>query len=289
MPIETKISSKISFRQKWHSVIWAGLLPTRWYLNRFPITRGKGVLRNLILVPLLPPRPNEFVATVAGNRQLYLQYRDTIGITTLLEGSFESAEVNCLRTHLGPGSIAIDVGANIGIFTIPLADKVGKNGQIWAFEPIPENIHRLKKNISLNNLQNIKIRECAVGDKKSNTKIYVCEDLAYASQDKNINRANQQGWMDVEITTLDAEWLRAGQPRVQIIKIDVEGAEISVLEGAKELIARQRPQIMLESTSQEQLQAITEKLSEFGYKRTQPSNFSGWNYLFIQKTNHRNE
>jgi hypothetical protein len=86
---------------------------------------------------------------------------------------------------------------------------------------------------------------------------------------------------EVPMTTLDAEWIAAGRPEVSALKIDVEGGELDVLRGASELLASQRPAVLLEAWGAEQLQPIVALLAAVGYERHQPAGFEERNYLFL--------
>ncbi len=124
------------------------------------------------------------------------------------------------------------MGSHHGYSTIILSKTVGKDGKVYAFEPFPENIKILKRNMEINNLRNVVIIEKAVG--RSNEKIII-----YGSDGVNIQ--NREKAYKSEVVPLD----EYKDIKIDAIKIDVEGYECEVLEGAKEIL-KKNPNIILE-------------------------------------------
>ena len=143
--------------------VWPLTWPVRQYVRRSPVARGKGLLVRSLLRPLVPPPPATFVTATVGGGRLSLQYAERIGLSTLIHGGFEVVEIECLRRAATPGTTAIDAGANVGVFTVPLATAVGPDGAVMAFEPFPDNVARLEENIELNGLRNVAVHACAMG------------------------------------------------------------------------------------------------------------------------------
>lgn len=166
---------------------------------------------------------------------------------TYVFGTHEPSVVHGLEELLQPGWTAIDVGANIGYFTLLMANRVGPQGKVIAFEPLPENFSILQENIALNRHTNV-----------------VTENLALMSQSKRVElRSATPGaitWVasvkvaqdssvesqSVDAISLDEYVQRKGIARVDFLKIDVEGAEESVLEGATNVLKRDRPVLLIE-------------------------------------------
>ena len=86
----------------------------------------------------------------------------------------------------------------------------------------------------------------------------------------------------VQVVQLDHAWVSLDKPKVSVLKIDVEGGEVGVLQGAAELIQAQRPAILLEANFPKQLERFSSVLDVFGYYATQPPGFMPWNYLYLQ-------
>jgi len=262
-------------------VVWSLFWPLRQYLRLSPLERGKGLLARLFLTPFMPPSPASFVAQLPGGARIALQYREALGLITLIHGGFEVAETRGLCARARPGSCVIDVGANVGIFTVSLGSALRSSGGIaWAFEPLPSNVERLKKNVRLNDLRNIKVYPLALGNRKGEVTFHLSDDPAFHSIVGVGQRRDSGRIVTVKIDRLDNIWREAGCPMVSLIKIDVEGAELQVLEGAQELIGTNRPQLMLEANTPDHFDALASWLRPRGYSACQPDGFMPWNYLF---------
>lgn len=146
-----------------------------------------------------------------------------------------------------PGDVVLDLGANIGYFTMLAARLVGPTGKVFSFEPEPANFRYLSKNIEINGFGNALASQVAVADKPGKTRLFVC---SYDSGHHTINQAEgieayRRGRksvvtsIDIDTVSID-EFLRGKTDRVDIIKMDVEGAEALALAGMKETLARNR-------------------------------------------------
>src|SRR5918912_2561693 len=133
-------------------LLWPLTCPVRAYWLRSERKLGKKLLLDRLLKGLLPAPPRGFEAELPGGGRVFLHYREDIGLVTLLGGGFERAELEAARTHARPGTTAIEVGANVGVFTVALALAVGPDGRVVAFEPFAENVRRLEQNLALKGL-----------------------------------------------------------------------------------------------------------------------------------------
>jgi FkbM family methyltransferase len=229
----------------------------------------------------LPPDDRTFFALTPGGGRVRLRYREVIGFTVLLQGSFEDAEVKTLMQAARPGTVAVDVGANVGIFTIPLARAVGPDGAVWAFEPLPENLDRLGANLRENHLTNVRLLAAAASDADGTLSFNVADDSAYGSTGDVLHGREAVRSVTVSAVRLDVEWRRRGMPFVSVIKIDVEGAELAVLRGSHDVIGRCRPVLLVEAANADDLAEIENYLSPFKYERRRPDRFVGHNHLFV--------
>lgn len=274
-------SSKSDWRERFFPFIWALLLPVRFYLRQFPIQRGKGILLRHIVVPLLPPTEAEFELQLPGSGKIALRYRETLGLSSLLYGTFELAELDFARSYLRPGDGALDIGANVGIFSVVLGGVVGESGRVLAFEPSPANIARLQANLNRNGLGMVQIFPCALGSAESQMTLHLATDPAYPSL-----MAVESGLADgtgvlVEVRRLDGVWEAAGRPDIAFVKMDVEGAEPDVIRGASNLLQSCHPTLLVEANSPEQFEILRELLAPLGYQAAQPKGFAPHNHLFF--------
>ena len=268
-------------RERAFPQIWAAVWPLRQYLRYWPSSRGKGLLQRQLLLPLLPPPNSHFVATLPGGGRIRLHYRETLGLSTLLRGGFETAEALAMRRWATPGTVAIDVGANVGLHTVPLSQAVGWTGKVFAFEPLPANVKRLKANLEMNRLSNVEVHPVALGREDGTAALHLSDDPAYCSTAAIAGGRANGAMATVRIARLDAIWRSVGRPHVSVLKIDVEGGEFAVLEGSRELLAACRPALLLEANGGEALQPLANHLAGLGYRHQQPQGFMRWNYLFV--------
>jgi FkbM family methyltransferase len=159
-----------------------------------------------------------------------------------IERTYEAATLHFMDQHLKPGSVYVDVGANIGMMTLHAARIVGTQGHVYSFEPHPDTFRRLGRNIELNGIGNITTFNFALGAVGDEREIYAFPEV-------NIGRASlirdegSQLVGAVKVRTLDEV---LNDVPVSMMKIDVEGFEAEVLRGALESIRRYRPLMIVE-------------------------------------------
>ncbi|HUP25442.1 MAG TPA: FkbM family methyltransferase [Thermoanaerobaculia bacterium] len=150
---------------------------------------------------------------------------------------FEPETVAVLCRLLRAGDRVVDVGATIGAITCLAASRVGPAGEVWAIEPDPANIAFLGSNIALNELPRVRVVPAAAGASTGTVELY------QGGTGVTSSLVRQSGLDSVRVPLVTLDSLRIETP-VDLIKIDVEGAELAVLEGARETI-RRSPQITL--------------------------------------------
>ena len=136
---------------------------------------------------------------------------------------------------LKKGDTFIDIGANNGYFSLMASILVGSTGKVYAFEPTPDSFKRLQTNVHVNKFKNIKLFECALGDKDGKIKLNVSKKED--GQNSIISIVDKKGSIAVQIKKLD-DILKGN--RVNLIKIDVEGYEKEVFRGAIKTIKNNR-------------------------------------------------
>jgi len=153
-------------------------------------------------------------------------------------------ELIYLEKFLSPGSTFIDVGANMGIYTLVASRLVGEAGYVIAFEPSAQSFSLLRRNIALNALTNVLALPEALSNERGRTKLYHGPDPVCNSLGRDFSWDGDSE--DVATETLDNLLRRTSLRRVDAIKIDVEGAEELVLRGALNTLTRMRPAIVFE-------------------------------------------
>jgi FkbM family methyltransferase len=217
-----------------------------WYLRRFPWRDGKAFFYRHLNGQLAPPEGR--VATrLARGFTLRLDLADPVQRRLFFYGDYdERREADLVTRVLAPGEVFWDVGANLGYFTLLAGACLKNTGQVVAFEPGPDAYPCLTANIALNPFANILACQVAASDRAG-------EAVLYSAQGQPDGRANlfragggQTVSTRVETVTLDG-WRRqhhlAGP---DFIKLDVEGAELAALTGARETLAVGDPLLLVE-------------------------------------------
>jgi len=173
-----------------------------------------------------------------------------ISVSLQLYGEWAQQEINLLAHFIKPGSVVLDVGAFIGTHTRAFSELVGASGKVLSFEPRNATYGVLVENAKLASVDNIQVFNAALGAAEACVKV---PSLNFADH-SNFGAASLNSMVNqtdtgekINITTLDAY----GLDRLDFMKIDVEGMEIAVLNGAKETVGRCRPVIFAECNSLE--------------------------------------
>ena len=145
------------------------------------------------------------------------------------------------QRYAKPGSIAVDVGANLGIHTLVLSRCVDRNGRVYAYEPLESIYRRFTANLALNSAGNVVARPYGLGEKTETIPF----DYYAGAFNIGKGRFDPGGDGTIQVRSLDDE-LRGVDAPVSVIKIDVEGYELSVLKGASETLRRHRPVLLIE-------------------------------------------
>lgn len=257
---------------------WMLTAPLRLYLRRFPIKRGKGIA-HAILMQTAMREPQALDVRLPCGAHLEISTGEVIGQNLAIHGEFETAELTACSRLARSGTTAIDVGANVGIFTLTLAHAVGASGRVIALEPLAHNYSRLLDNIARNGFGQVEALLAAAGATLGFVDMESDGDPAYVSMRGRMVAATNIG-NRVPVRTLDEVWHAAHRPMVSFVKIDVEGFEPAVISGAGELLAACRPHMLVEAPTDELRNAVTRALGTFGLAPTQPPGFEPWNYLF---------
>jgi FkbM family methyltransferase len=163
----------------------------------------------------------------------------------------------------------LDIGANIGIYTLLAASKI-KSGTIYSFEVLPRNYLRLKENIKLNNLTHVKPLSIAIADSVGNVTISnntKSDSTAFIT--KNITDTAAES-LEIPSSTLDNLLQNESLSHLTLAKMDIEGAEILALKGATSLLQQQRPRVWILELLNEVnhgycKQDIVKLLQDYGY------------------------
>lgn len=178
--------------------------------------------------------PNPVVSK--GNRLFYRPDEDlSVILPILFYGSYEPETTQVFGDLICPGMTVVNLGAHIGYYTLLAASLVGPSGRVYAFEPVPCTYELLIRNIRANRYDDIVIPvPSAVSNKSEQAKIFLAKKRSSVSA-KLHTRNPKQPFMEVKAITLDEFFEGQGWPHVDLVKMDVEGAEKAALGGMKKL------------------------------------------------------
>lgn len=213
----------------------------RWMATRRSVL-WRFALRNKLVVPLvLPWYEGTKLEVTLGNDHSLCVY---------VAGSFEPNEFAFLDRTLRSGMTFIDVGANEGLYTLFAARRVGKHGHVVSVEPSVRELGKLERNLALNRFENVTVVPTALAAEAGSADLQIAPALhgghntlgGFAHDGVVAVRTER-----VPLETLDALAERLSLGKVDVIKIDVEGAEVKVLAGGLALLKASRPILLIEA------------------------------------------
>ena len=201
------------------------------------LSRWQRAWKRRVSIPVRSRVAPEVTTHVRG-QQMRIDLRDyPIGQTLYLDGNYEP-ELQRLMEHMNlSGSVCLDVGANIGLHTLTMSELVGTPGQVIAFEPEAHNFRLLEENLKLNGITNVVLQQCAVSDQEGVCQIGL-SPINYG--DHRVSTGAPLSWQtqSVRMTTIDASVAPLPDNAIRLIKIDVQGHELHVLNGMKQTLER---------------------------------------------------
>lgn len=150
--------------------------------------------------------------------------------------NFDWEDLNHLRNRLKPGMVAVDIGCNVGAYTLLASSLVGSKGKVYAFEPNPQTHKRLKNTIAANKITNIALFNCGLSDSPGQLTLYPNTEPNNASA--TMVADGQTKGITVPVSTLDQVVDDNQIQRIDYLKMDVDGFEPNVLKGARQSLSR---------------------------------------------------
>jgi FkbM family methyltransferase len=242
----------------------AGAIPGKG-LSRFPLVS----LLNAIFVYNLNPK-GLVLLDIQGSK-MYVDTRDTGVAPYLLEwGYYEKSETELVRSIVKEGMIVVDVGANIGYYTLLAAQLVGKTGKVFAFEPDPYNHSLLSKNTKINGYSNVVTVQKAVYSNSKNVELHL-DKRNLGGHSLSTANVHEDKSVTVPATSLD-DFFEKAHLKISLVKIDVQGLETTVIEGMDRIVRENRDlQIILEfwpwglQNAGSSALTLLNKLGEYGF------------------------
>lgn len=196
--------------------------------------------------------------------RLQLHLDDWIQQCLFFTGEYEAAELKALSQLMNGNSVFIDVGANVGLYSLKASEIIKDNGKVIGFEPFIKNFNQLSTHIECNNLSSkVKIENKAIGESEGKLKLYYSEQAHNRGMVSALKNDYANSY-EVEMISLDGYCASHNINVVNCVKIDVEGYEMSVLKGMKNILQHNQPILLLEIL-EENTEEVESFLSNFGY------------------------
>jgi len=224
--------------------------------------------------------PKGFNALVKGKHGLVIYNKNDIYVGKAIQtyGEFSELETDLFKHYCHSGDVVVEVGSNIGAHTLSLSKMVGENGRVYAYEPQRIVFQTLCANMAINSIKNVE-----------------CYQIAISSKDGSAFIPNIDYTVRGNFGGIEADKAKTGEkvvmsrlqdilevPRLNFLKIDVEGMEFSVIKGAKKLIEKHQPVIYLENDRPNKSESLIKTIWSMGYKAYwhlpplfNPNNFAG--------------
>ena len=217
-------------------------------------------------------KPSGIVLVKVLGSKMYVDTQDTGVAPYLLQwGIYEKEETALLKDLVKKGMTVVDIGANIGYYTLLAARLVGEEGRVFAFEPDPHNFELLSRNIEINHLGNTVVPiQKAVSSKSGRTKLFL-DERNLGGHSLSENNVSKHSFLIVEVVSLD-DFFEGQICKVDFVKMDIQGSEMAALEGMKNvLLQNQNPMILTEfwpaglKNAGSSPDAFLTKLLEYGF------------------------
>jgi FkbM family methyltransferase len=206
-------------------------------------------------------RPHRIFRGLASGYRICVSPVENLGF---LLGTAEPHLQRIIREYVARGDTVYDIGANLGYVSLSLAKCVGPGGRVIAFEPVPQNAAAFRESVRINRLANIQLMECAASDSSGESVIRIAGNSSTASL---VWHRNDPSASEIVIKTVSIDELvesgEMGHPK--FVKIDVEGAEGSVLKGMRRTLAASNPVLFIECSDLGR-ETTWHMLRELGYR-----------------------
>ena len=203
-------------------------------------SRGHGLGKNPVLRKIVKKTESVLKSNsvfVHGN-EMFLDKWDALDLS--INGVYNDFDTKVVKEHIKLGDKVIDVGAHIGYFSLLFSKLVGEKGNVYSFEPEPKNIKLLKKNIAVNNIQNITLEPHPVSNINENCKLYVGQFTSGANRIYRPDRTMElyeKDTINIQTLVLDDYFSKLNLTnKIDFVKIDAEGSELRILQGMSKIL-----------------------------------------------------
>jgi FkbM family methyltransferase len=235
----------------------------------------------------------EFTVSIEGVK-LHLYIDDWIQENLFFLGEYEKAELKAVESFLPNGGVLIDIGANIGVFSLFLSKRLNHSIEVICFEPYSLNFNSLKRHIEWNHMGRVKAEKIAIGNTIGDMMLYDHSEYKNSGMVTAI-KGDGEACELVQIITLDAYLASKEVSQINVIKIDIEGFEYYALQGMAETIRNFQPVLMLELLHHQDTSGkvvlCEHLLKDWGYTKwfidddgncsDKPTNPNRYNFMFL--------
>lgn len=208
--------------------------PVKMQIYMF-IFKHRAILQRL--VSILAPRP---VLLNLRDFKMYVRLDDlSVGAPIAIRRKYEPLVTGAIRPFLKPGLVVLDIGANIGFYTLLAASRIGPGGKVIAFEPSADNCELLRRSLQENHLDNVTIHTNAVSDADRVLCFTMRDSLGVPCRADSAERSFQ-------VNALALDSFLQDEPRIDLVKMDIDGGEGLALKGMTQLLKRHRPVLFTE-------------------------------------------
>ena len=208
---------------------------------------------------------NQYYDYIGG--KIYLDTGESRMMEASTKSEYEATKLSKMINTITRGMVCVDVGACVGYFTHVMAKLVGEKGKVIAFEPYKPNYDRINKGAEANKYRNTTVLCCALSNvSRVNTPLYVGKFPGWGSLIYNEVAAVDKNTIEVPTQKLDEVFTIMGIEKIDAMKIDVEGAELLVLEGAKEILSKNNMHLFIDLHGEEMITKVPAFLKELNYK-----------------------
>ena len=232
------------------SALWFWVNSTQWF------KQGRATSAHWLVMELARRLQGRIpVHTRLGNgMKIKVHLNDHVGGVIIRTGYYEIDTVRLIQRLLKPGMVFFDVGTHVGQYTLLASESVGGAGEVHSFEPDPVTYRWFASNVKRNGLTNVRANQLALAGQPGTLTLFLSEDYDIGSNSLRRPSSFSGRMCEVEAVTLDSYIESRRVSRVDVMKIDVEGAECEVLKGASALLGREdRPVMILEFEEARQL------------------------------------
>jgi len=217
----------------------------------------ESVVGRIMRLPLRAMPPNMTVPILQGRLR---GMKWTVGSSNhgCWLGSYECEKRIAFEQCVKEGSVVFDIGANVGFYALLASVLVGSRGKVVAFEPVPRNLHYLRSHLQMNRVSNVSVIEAAVSDSNG-------ECLFDEGPSNSMGHISKEGSLRVRTVTIDSLVSTGEVPAPTHMKIDVEGAELSVLRGGASVVIANKPTIFLATHTKDLHRECCEFMRSLGY------------------------